>query len=112
MKNIEKFEKFKGWCKVSKFAKSLKIGDIFKYDDPGDSRGDVWIAEVVDKYKDVNLTIQMILYYNSFSEKWRIIDHSGYQFPNMDLVSHCAKPITEEDMREIGHLLDIKKYNI
>jgi hypothetical protein len=111
MKYLKTYEKFKGFCKVSKFAKSLKIGDIFKYDDPGDNR-DAWIAEVIDKYEDVSLTIQMILYYNRFSKKWRIIDHVGYQFPNMDLVSYCAKPITKEDRKEIGYLLNVKKYNI
>ena len=104
---IKTYEEFKGYCEVSEFAKSLKIGDFFKYEND-----DRYIAEVVDKYKDISLTIKMILYYNEFSKEWRITNDRGRLYLNMDLISDCASPITKEDMKEIGHFLNAKKFNI
>jgi len=102
MKYIKLYEKIE-----NDFAKSLKVGDIFKYNDDGC----LFIAKVINKYKDISICIVMILFYN-YKKEWQYARDKSYRHPNSDQINYFGSPITDKEMEEIELFISAKKYNL
>ena len=108
MKYIKKYEIV--WGEITDFAKSLKVGDFFKYQ----CHEDLFVVQVINKYKDYDNIIFStvnVLYYNGYAKEWRYANDKSMGHRNLDFISFNGSPITDSDI-EIKELLAVQKYNL